>query len=162
MRVRAILLAAALALAPLGARAADLVVWWEHGFNPEEDQAVRETVAAFERKTGKTIELVFPPFTEVRAKVQAAVENGRLPDFLYATETWSIFDEWAHEGRFVDLAGALGPLAAQFDRDALGHATQLDGVTGRRGLLALPMSHSTNNLHVWRRLLERAGFTPAD
>ena len=43
MRVRAVLLAAALVLAPLGARAADLVVWWEEGCNPEEDQAVRET-----------------------------------------------------------------------------------------------------------------------
>jgi hypothetical protein len=29
MRVRAVLLAAALVLAPLGARAADLVVWWD-------------------------------------------------------------------------------------------------------------------------------------
>ena len=37
MRVQAILLAAALALAPLGARAADLVVWWEKGFCPDED-----------------------------------------------------------------------------------------------------------------------------
>ena len=59
MRVRAILLAAALALAPLGARAADLVVWWEQGFSPEEDEATREMMAAFERKTGKTVELTF-------------------------------------------------------------------------------------------------------
>jgi hypothetical protein len=29
MRVRTVLLAAALVLAPLGARAADLVVWWD-------------------------------------------------------------------------------------------------------------------------------------
>src|SRR5690348_14084421 len=53
MRVRAVLLAAALVLAPLGTRAADLVVWWEEGYHPREDQAVRELVAAFELKTGK-------------------------------------------------------------------------------------------------------------
>jgi hypothetical protein len=35
MRVRAVLLAAMFALAPLDARAADLVVWWEEGYNPE-------------------------------------------------------------------------------------------------------------------------------
>jgi ABC-type glycerol-3-phosphate transport system substrate-binding protein len=57
MRVRAVLLAAALALAPLDVRAADLVVWWEKGWNPEEDQAVREIVAAFQQKTGKQIDL---------------------------------------------------------------------------------------------------------
>ena len=61
MRRQAIVLAAALALAPLGARAADLVVWWEKGFYPQEDEAVREIVAAFEQKTGKQVELVFYP-----------------------------------------------------------------------------------------------------
>ena len=33
LRVRAVVLAAALILAPVGARAADLVVWWEKGFS---------------------------------------------------------------------------------------------------------------------------------
>ena len=60
MRARAVVLAVALVLAPLGARAADLVVWWEKGFNPEEDAAVREIVAAFEQKTGKQVELDLP------------------------------------------------------------------------------------------------------
>jgi ABC-type glycerol-3-phosphate transport system substrate-binding protein len=59
MQGRAIILAAALALAPLGVRAADLVVWWEEGFNPEEDTAVREIIAAFEQKSGRQVELVF-------------------------------------------------------------------------------------------------------
>ena len=31
MRARAVVLAVAIVLAPLGARAADLVVWWEKG-----------------------------------------------------------------------------------------------------------------------------------
>ena len=61
MRGRAVILAAALILAPLGARAADLVVWWEEGYYAQEDAAVRETVAAFERETGKQVELVFYP-----------------------------------------------------------------------------------------------------
>ena len=55
MRVRTILLAAALVLAPLGARAADLVVWWEDEFAPGENDAVREMIAAFEKKTDHRI-----------------------------------------------------------------------------------------------------------
>jgi hypothetical protein len=51
MQVRAILLAAALTLTPFTARAADLVVWWEESFYPEEDAAIRETAAVFEQKT---------------------------------------------------------------------------------------------------------------
>ena len=75
MRVRAILLAAALVLAPLGARAADLVVWWEKAYSPEEDQAVEELAAAFEHETGKDVELTFHPQAEsqwVQDKAQAA------------------------------------------------------------------------------------------
>ena len=59
MRARAIVLAAALVLAPLGAEAADLVVWWEKGYYAQEDEAVRETIAAFEQESGKQVELVF-------------------------------------------------------------------------------------------------------
>src|SRR4051794_36629543 len=58
MRVRAVLLAAALALAPPGARAADLVVWWDKAYYPEENQALAELTRAFEAKTGLKIELV--------------------------------------------------------------------------------------------------------
>jgi hypothetical protein len=47
-----------LAIAPPGARAADLVVWWEKGQYAQEDDAVRETIAAFEQDSGKQVELV--------------------------------------------------------------------------------------------------------
>jgi ABC-type glycerol-3-phosphate transport system substrate-binding protein len=52
-RMRAVILAAALML-PLNAQAADLVVWWEEGWTPQEDEAVHEIIAAFEHKTGNT------------------------------------------------------------------------------------------------------------
>jgi hypothetical protein len=54
MQVRAVVLATALALAPLSTRAADLVVWWEGGVGTQE-HAMEEVVAAFERKTGKDV-----------------------------------------------------------------------------------------------------------
>jgi multiple sugar transport system substrate-binding protein len=65
MRSRAIVLATALLMALPGAQAADLVVWWEKGFNPEEDAAVREIVAAFEQKTGKQVELERPSHDDI-------------------------------------------------------------------------------------------------
>jgi ABC-type glycerol-3-phosphate transport system substrate-binding protein len=58
MRGRAVVLAAAIVMAPLGAQAADFVVWWDEGYYPEEDEAVRESIAAFEQDTGQ-VELVF-------------------------------------------------------------------------------------------------------
>ena len=58
MRSRAVVLAAALVMAPLGARAADLVVWWDKGYYAQEDEALREIIAAFEQDSGKQVELV--------------------------------------------------------------------------------------------------------
>ena len=75
----------AVVIAPLGAKAADLVVWWEKGYNPEEDAAVREIIAAFEQDSGKQVELEQPSQDDMEAKVLAAVEAGQPPDFLFGT-----------------------------------------------------------------------------
>ena len=39
-----------LAIAPLGAGAADLVVWWDGGHHAQEDDGLREILAAFEQE----------------------------------------------------------------------------------------------------------------
>src|SRR4051812_47138562 len=107
MRVRTVLLAAALVLVPLAAQAADLTVWWEKGWNPDEDQAVRETVAAFERKTGKQVELAFQTVDGLPARAVAAVEAGHPPDLVYGIDVAYIaFPRWAREGRLADLSDA--------------------------------------------------------
>jgi multiple sugar transport system substrate-binding protein len=161
MHARAVVLAVAIVLGPFGARAADLVVWWEKGFYPQEDQAIREIIAAFEQKTGKQVELVRPAQDELRS--QAALEAGQPPDFLFGTGPagrWVA--QWAYEDRLVDLEGVLAPVLVLFDADAIEASTLLDGKTGERGLYALPMGRFSNHLHIWNSLLERAGFTLAD
>jgi multiple sugar transport system substrate-binding protein len=161
MRRQVIVLAAVLVLAPFGAQAADLVVWWEKGFYPQEDEAVAEIIAAFEQETGKQVELVQPAQEEMFDKAQAAIAAGRAPDFLWGTmsERWAA--QWAYEGRLVDLGSAISPVfLALFDPDAIEAATFPDD-QGRRRLYALPMGRGSNFLHVWNSVLEPAGFTLA-
>jgi multiple sugar transport system substrate-binding protein len=160
MCTRAIVLAVALAIAPLGVNAADLVVWWEQGFYPQEDEAVEEIIAAFEQESGKQVELVQPAQDEVFDKAQAALVEGRPPDFLYGTDvSWEL---WAHEDQLANLEGTVRPVLDLFDADAVEAAMLVNGRTGRRGLYALPMGRRSNHLHVWSSLLERAGFALAD
>lgn len=152
----------ALALAPLGARGADLVVWWEQGFNPEEDAAIAEIVAAFEHESGKRVELVQPSQNDMAAKALAAAEAGQPPDFLFGTNTDYSYGQWAYAGQLIDLADAIGPFVNLFDPDALSYATLFDATTGRRALYALPIGFSTHHVHVWRNLLSQAGFSLED
>jgi multiple sugar transport system substrate-binding protein len=156
------LLAAALAMAPLGASGADLVVWWEQGFYPEADEAVAEIVAAFEQDTDKQVELVQLPQDEVSGKAQSALEAGEPPDFVFGTWIETKLNQWAYEDRLAELEGALGSYLDLFDADAIESARLLNGSTGRRGLYAMPMGRGSMHLHVWNSLLERAGITLAE
>jgi multiple sugar transport system substrate-binding protein len=156
----AIVLAAALAMAPLGAQAADLVVWWEKGFYLQEDAAVAEIVAAFEQETGKQVELVQPEQNEIFDKAQAAIVAGNPPDFLFGT--WSEVPRWAYEDRLADLDGVLAPVLDLFDADIIEASTLLNGSTGKRGLYALPLGRTSHHVHVWASLLERAGLSLDD
>lgn len=62
----------------------------------------------------------------------------------------------------MDLSDEILPFASLFDPDALAAATLFDATTGRRALYALPMGFSTNHVHVWKSVLEQAGFTLKD
>ncbi len=162
MQKQVIALAAALIFAPLGARAADLVVWWNEGYYAEEDEAVREIVAAFEQKTGKQVELVLHPEQELPDTLVAAVEAGQPPDFAFSIVNTQHDEQWAYDGRLVDLTDAVGHFSDLFDPDALDAVTLLDATTGRRGLYLLPVGFATHHVHVWKSLLEQAGFTLED
>jgi multiple sugar transport system substrate-binding protein len=162
MRIRATVLAAALIMAPLGAQAADLVVWWEKGFYSQSDEAVAEIVAAFEQKTGTQVELLQPTQDEIFDKTEAALAADQPPDFLFGTTSESWAAQWAYEDQLADLTATLSPVLKLFDGDIVQASTMLNGRTGRRGLYALPTARGSNHIHVWKSLLERAGFTLAD
>jgi multiple sugar transport system substrate-binding protein len=162
MRIGSIVIALALTMAPVGARGADLVVWWEEGQYAEEDEAVREIIAAFEQETGKQVELVLVQ-EKLLADLVAALQAGRrTPDFVYTVVDIPQSERWAYEGRLVDLSDAVGHFSDLFDRDALERSTLLDGSTGQRGLYLLPLGLASHHVHVWKSLLGRAGFTLAD
>jgi ABC-type glycerol-3-phosphate transport system substrate-binding protein len=80
---KAVFLAAMLVMAPLGARGADLIVWWDEGYYPEEDAALREIIAAFEQETGKQVALVQFQQNELPHDIGAALEVGQPPDFAF-------------------------------------------------------------------------------
>ena len=67
-------LAAAVMLAPLAARAADLVVWWDKGSRPG-GRGVQEIVSAFEQETGKEVELGFHQQAEFPDEIVAGARG---------------------------------------------------------------------------------------
>ena len=160
-RLATAVFASILAMAPPAARAADLVVWWDKGYTPEEDEAVTETIAAFE-KSGRQVELAFYPQAELPNKIQQALEAGQPPDIAFGTWLRESVAQWAFDDRLLDLSGTIGPFVNLFDPDGLDSVRMLDGRTGQKALYGLPIGRVSNHVHVWKSLLERAGFSLAD
>src|SRR5262245_58161666 len=107
-------LAAVLILTPLGAKAADLVVWWEQGFYAQANEAVAEIIAAFEQGSGKQVELVQYAQDAIMKKAETAVQAGTPPDFLFSTFIERYAARWAYDDRLVDLEDVLGPILDLF------------------------------------------------
>jgi multiple sugar transport system substrate-binding protein len=162
MRSRAFILATLLILVPIGAKAADLVVWWEEGYYAQEDEAIREIIAAFEQSSGKQVELTFYEDAELLHKLGAALEAGRPPGFAFGVELSEYLAPWAFEDRLVDLSDGVGHFSDLFDSEVLGWVMVLNGRTEQKALYGLPIGRSTMHIHVWKSLLERAGLTLAD
>ena len=164
MRSRVVVLALALASAPLGAEAADLVVWWEQGCYPEEDEAVAEIIAAFEQETGKQVELVHYDQDESsktssrRRSRRASRPTSRSAYVIIRLRSGVGLRRSARrpDGRCRPL---LGPVRSGRAR------ARPPCSTARRagaGCTRCRWAATTNHVHVWKSLLEQAGFTLAD
>ncbi len=121
-----------------------------------------EIIAAFEQASGKRVALSQPAEDELPGQVAAALEAGQPPDFAFGVLLQDYVGPWAFEDRLIDLSDAVGHFADLFDPDALDTETLLNGKTGQRALYALPLDRATNHIHVWKSLLQRAGFSLAD
>jgi multiple sugar transport system substrate-binding protein len=108
------------------------------------------------------VELVLLSNAELPEKIVAALEAGRPPDFAFGTGMADYVSAWAFEDRLVDLTATVGSFSDLFDPVALDWWVLASQKTGQPALYALPMGRVSNHVHVWKSLLERAGFTLAD
>ena len=118
-RITGLILGAALILASHGARAADLVVWWDEPLYTGEGEALKEIIAAFEQESSKQVELVFYPIEELQDKIAAALEVGQPPDFAFGLLLNGSVGQWAFHDRLVDLSDAVGHFSDLFDPEVL-------------------------------------------
>ncbi len=140
--------------------AADLLIWWNKSYYPEEDEKFEEIVAAFEQEKGVDVELSFFTNEDMPVKTLAALTAGEPPDLAFAF----LFDlqhtsRWAFEGVLEDVSDVIEPMEDRFYDYALESVHLLDGQTGERAYYAFPTQQQTAHIHVWKSLLEDAGLS---
>src|SRR5258706_168877 len=140
-----------------------LVVYWTKGFYPQEDKALDDMVAKFEKKTGVKVELSrYSPQGSV-PKAVAALDSGSPPDVAYGDVfDFQVAGKWAFEGQLEDLSDILAPMKGSFLHNAIETTYLQNGKTGKRAYYAFATKRQTMHIQYWKDMLQEAGYKESD
>jgi len=155
-------LAAGASAAPLlsscggsGAGSSDaLVVWWNQGFYPSEDEAVIEVGRAWEQQSGMRLDLQFYGTQDISQKEQSAVAAGNTPDVLFAEKSMTPKHAW--EGLLADVTPVVE--SVDLTEGTLRSAQLYNNEEGRTAYYSVPLWQFTVSLFHWRSMLADIGM----
>jgi multiple sugar transport system substrate-binding protein len=136
-------------------------MWWVQGFVPEEDVAIKKMVADYGKATGNEIDLVIMPFAPMRQKVISAVTSGVVPDMFVSTPT-ELIAMLAWDDKLVDVSDVIATQREELTETTLVNMNCYNSVTKKRNFYGVPYSTATLPNHVWRPLVEKAGYKMED
>jgi multiple sugar transport system substrate-binding protein len=136
-------------------------VWWAQGFVPEKDIGFKKVVADYGKASGNTIDLSIMPFAPLRQKIVSAVTSGVVPDMLYATPG-EITALYAWDDRLVDVSDVVESQKEEFVETALLSAYCYNNIEKRRSYYGVPFTMDVLPNHIWRPLVEKAGYKMED
>ncbi len=152
-------LAGLLAPPPAAAAGRTVVVWWNQGFYPAEDQALRDAVAAWEKASGGKMELTFYNGADLPTKIISAITAGAVPDLCYADNNdFLLLPQNAWNDKAVDVSDVVETEKALYNETALTAARLYDNVTKKRSFFGVPLKQQALHYFVWRPMIEAAGY----
>ena len=163
LRASAGLAAAGTLARPFAANAAAKTanVWWIQGFAQEEDVAFKQLVADYEKASGNTIEYSIIPYAPMRQKIVAAVTSGDVPDLWQSSPVEAIvLQSW--DDKLVDVTDVIETQREAFTDTALASDYCYNRVEKKRSYYGVPYTTATLPNHIWRPLVEKAGYKIED
>jgi multiple sugar transport system substrate-binding protein len=136
-------------------------VWWVQGFVQEEDVAFKKIVADYEKASGNKIDYSIIPFAPGRQKIVAAMQTGVVPD-MFTNNPAEIGALYAWDGKLVDVSDVVATQREEFTETALANNYLYNNVEKKRSFYGVPYTTATLPNHVWRPLVEKAGYKMDD
>src|ERR1700737_4008966 len=136
-------------------------VWRTQGFVPEEDVAIKKIVADYQKASGNTIELSIMPFGPLRQKIVAAVTSGVVPD-MFSQSPDEIIALLAWDDKLVDVTDVVETQKEEYTETALLNTYCYNNIAKKRSFYGVPFTTATLPNHVWRPLVEKAGYKMED
>jgi multiple sugar transport system substrate-binding protein len=136
-------------------------MWFPQGFAKQEDQALLQLVADYEKTSGNKIDLSIIPFAPLRQKEVSAVTSGVVPDLMgLADLEFAPLNAW--DDKLVDVADVVEPLKGDYAPIAIDSCYLYNNATKRRGYYAVPIFVTGWPFHIWGSLVEKAGYKISD
>ena len=129
---------------------------------PQEDAALKKTVADYEKASGNKIEYSIMPFMALYQKSISALTSGDVPDLIFSDAPTVILPVNAWNDRLVDMTDVVETQKDKFTETALLSASFYNGTTKKRSFYLAPVKQASAPFHVWGDLVEKAGFKMSD
>jgi multiple sugar transport system substrate-binding protein len=136
-------------------------VWWVQGFVPEEDVSIKKIVADYENASGNKIDLSIMPFAPQRQKIVSAVTSGVVPD-MFPANPGEIIALHAWDDKLVDVTDVVETQKSQYIETALLNTYCYNSVAKQRSYYGIQFSNDVLPNHLWRPLIEKAGYSLED
>jgi multiple sugar transport system substrate-binding protein len=161
---RSIGLAAAATLARpyiANAQAKTATVWWIQGFAHEEDIAFQKLVADYQKASGNKIDYSIIPYAPMRQKIVSAITSGAVPD-LFQNSPTEINALYAWDDKLVDVSDVIETQKNNYTEAALATAYSYNAAKKARSYYLAPYTTSALPNHIWKSLVEKAGYNMED
>jgi multiple sugar transport system substrate-binding protein len=157
------LMTAAVLARPALAAGKTITVWWNQGYYPEEDAALRGVISAWEKATGNTIELTLLPAQALNQKIVSALTSGNVPDLIYADNAPAqIVPQNAWHDKLLDLSDVVNTQKSELSPTALESSRFYNDIEKKRSFYGVPFKGASLNIPVWKSLIEKAGYKVSD
>ena len=143
------------------AAATTATVWWVQGFAQEEDVSFKKVVADYEKASGNTIDYSIIPYAPERQKIVSAITSGAVPD-LFQNNPFEIIALYAWDDKLVDVSDVVATQKEEYTEASLLSAYCYNRVEKRRSYYGVPYTAGVSANHIWRSLVEKAGYKIED
>lgn len=140
-----------------------LNLWWDKGFNPEEDEALEKLVKNWEQKTGNKVKIHFYTLDDRTNKPQRYLQGGISPDIFMSFKAESTLNpSLAWENKLLDVSDIIEPVKEVYVPEALETASYYNKEAQKYSYYAVPIHRAALHIYYWKDLIEKTGRIEAD
>ncbi|MBV9018588.1 MAG: carbohydrate ABC transporter substrate-binding protein [Alphaproteobacteria bacterium] len=136
-------------------------VWWIQGFAQEEDVAFKKLVDEYQKASGNTLDVSILPYAPMRQKIVSAVTSGSVPD-LFQSSPVEVIALFAWDDKLIDVTDVIETQREEYTETALASAYCYNNASKQRSFYGVPYTTATLPNHVWKPLVEKAGYKMED